>query len=448
VCSTARCGSSRYSSWIEPLQFSDDPAGYGSDGLPRDRELLGWVEAPQGPHELLLERIRGAGGPPAWEVSADSVAQVPQLYDSLGLRKEDALIPAALRELALFGLQLWQWVALFGIAIGSTLVATFAVAIVVRLIAGFTRRTATAIDDELLIEAVGPARLLLAVALASAGLAFLPLPVTAQSVVAAVRTILLVGGATWVVLRAVDALTRAFAWRAARHGQATAGALVAPVRRIAQFVVVIIASGVILSDFGFNVTTLIAGLGIGGIAVALAAQKSIENLFGGLTLFADQPVRIGERCHFADITGTVEDIGLRSIRIRTQERTVVSVPNGDFANLRLENLSRRDKHWFHPVLRLPHDTPAARLRAVLEALREQLRSSADIEHGTERVWLARIGDPIEIEVSAYVAGTDRARFESIAEELQLRLLEAVAEPAGDQTAPRLEAMRKTGSDQR
>jgi MscS family membrane protein len=204
---------------------------------------------------------------------------------------------------------------------------------------------------------------------------------------------------------------------------------------------------VILSDFGFNVTTLIAGLGIGGIAVALAAQKSIENLFGGLTLFADQPVRIGERCRFADITGTVEDIGLRSIRIRTQERTVVSVPNGDFANLRLENLSRRDKHWFHPVLRLPRDTPVARLRAVLEAMRGLLRSAPGLERGTERAWLARIGDQIEIEISAYVPGTDRERFESIAETLLLRLLELSAAPAADQPAPaRLDAVRKTSSD--
>ena len=109
-------------------------------------------------------------------------------------------------------------------------------------------------------------------------------------------------------------------------------------------------------------TAFVAGLGIGGVAVALAAQKSVENLFGGVTLYADQPVRVGDICRFDGRLGTVEEIGLRSTRLRTLDRTIVTVPNADFSNMHLENYTQRDKIWttIHR-LALRDDTRAAAL---------------------------------------------------------------------------------------
>ena len=121
-------------------------------------------------------------------------------------------------------------------------------------------------------------------------------------------------------------------------------------RRVAQALIVAVAAITLLDALGFNVTALVAGLGVGGLAVAPAAQKRIENLIGGVTLYADQPARVGDLCRFGDILGTVESIGLRSTRIRTFDRSVVSVPNAEFANLHLDNLSRRDRFWYHPTL--------------------------------------------------------------------------------------------------
>ena len=108
----------------------------------------------------------------------------------------------------------------------------------------------------------------------------------------------------------------------------------------------------VLSYWGYNTTTILAGLGVGGLAVALAAQKTLENLFGGISVIGDRPVLVGDECRFGDRTGIVTDIGLRSTRIRTPDRTVIIVPNGQFSSMTLENISQRDKIWFHPTLNL------------------------------------------------------------------------------------------------
>jgi MscS family membrane protein len=113
---------------------------------------------------------------------------------------------------------------------------------------------------------------------------------------------------------------------------------------------------VTLHYFGVNPAAALAGVGVGGIAVAFAAQKTLENIIGGVSLIFDQAVRVGDILKVGETSGTVADIGLRSIRIRTPDRTVVSVPNGQIANMTLENISSRDKFWFHPVLALRYGT--------------------------------------------------------------------------------------------
>ena len=123
-----------------------------------------------------------------------------------------------------------------------------------------------------------------------------------------------------------------------------------------------------LHYFGINPTTALAGLGVGGIAVALAAQKTLENLIAGISLITDQAVRVGDTFKLVDDVGTVEEVGLRSTRIRTLDRTLVSVPNGQIANMSLETLSARDKFWFHPVIGLRYETTPVQLKSSITYL--------------------------------------------------------------------------------
>ena len=104
------------------------------------------------------------------------------------------------------------------------------------------------------------------------------------------------------------------------------------------------------------------------MALALAAQKTIENLFGGVAVITDRPVAIGDFCKFGNQVGTVEDIGLRSTRIRTLDRTLLTVPNGQFSSMTLENFSKRDKMWFHLTLNLRRDTTSDQMRTLLDSL--------------------------------------------------------------------------------
>ena len=137
-----------------------------------------------------------------------------------------------------------------------------------------------------------------------------------------------------------------------------------------------------LRHFGVDATPALAGLGVGGIAVALAAQKTLENVIAGASLIFDQAVRVGDALKMGEVQGTVDHIGLRSTRIRTLDRTIVSVPNSQIANISLETLSARDKFWFHPVDR--RSATRARpeqLHAVVDGIRRLLDEHPSVERG-------------------------------------------------------------------
>jgi MscS family membrane protein len=180
---------------------------------------------------------------------------------------------------------------------------------------------------------------------------------------------------------------------------------------------------------------VMAGLGVGGIAVALAAQKTLENVIGGVSLILDRVVLVGDTLKVGGIEGTVEDLGLRSTRIRTSERTVVSVPNGQIANMTLENTSLRDKFWFHPILALRYGTTLPQLEMVLDGIRRLLEEHRDLERESVRVNLLRCGaTSLDVEVFAYVITRDSKQFLEIQERLLLRIMECI-ESAGVEIAP-------------
>ena len=116
--------------------------------------------------------------------------------------------------------------------------------------------------------------------------------------------------------------------------------------RILKALIFVVGVLAVLGSLGFNMSTALAGLGIGGLAIGFGAQQTIANLFGGVSVLGDEVFRVGDVCRFGDRTGVVEDIGLRSTRIRTEERTLLAIPNGTVATINLENLSRRDKILF------------------------------------------------------------------------------------------------------
>jgi len=198
------------------------------------------------------------------------------------------------------------------------------------------------------------------------------------------------------------------------------------VRRTVDLLVLFSGAIMLLSYFNLNVTAALAGLGVGGIAIALAAQKTLENVIGGISIIADRVVRVGDTLKIGTTMGMVEDIGLRSTLIRTLDRSVVSIPNGQISNERLEDLSRRDKFWFHPTLSLRYETTAAQMRSALDAIRRLLLDHASVERDSVRVRFLCFGtSSLDVEVFAYISVIEFVDFLRVQEELLLRIMDAI-----------------------
>jgi len=196
--------------------------------------------------------------------------------------------------------------------------------------------------------------------------------------------------------------------------------------RLLGALVAIVAILTTISILGFNLTTALAGLGIGGIAIAFAAQKTLENLLGGISVLADEVIRVGDYCRFGDRVGTVEDISLRSTRIRTDARTELSIPNGALATMNIENLTRRDKILFNPALGIRCETSADQLRYLLAEVRRMLYGHPKVESDTASIRFASFdSSALRLEISSYVLTRDLSEFAAIREDLLLRIMNIV-----------------------
>jgi MscS family membrane protein len=210
-------------------------------------------------------------------------------------------------------------------------------------------------------------------------------------------------------------------------GRGEMAALLRLARRVVDGMVIAAGLLMALHHFGVDPTAALAGLGIGGIAVALAAQKTLENVIGGLSITLDKALRVGDFIRLGETLGLVDYVGLRSTRIRTLDRTILSVPNGQIANVNIETLSARDKFWFHHFVGLRYETKTSQLRRIIEEIRAYLASHPFIDSGeTVRVRFCRLGPfSLDVEVFAYVVAPDWEVFLATQQELLLEILEIV-----------------------
>jgi len=178
---------------------------------------------------------------------------------------------------------------------------------------------------------------------------------------------------------------------------------------------------------GIPVYGIVAGLGVGGLAIALAAQSTLENLIGGLNLFADKPIRVGDFCQYGDGIGTVEAVGIRSTRIRGIDRTLTTIPNAVLSRLPIVNLSKRDRMLLKAVIGLRYESQPEQLRYVLAKLRELLLAHPKVTPEPARVRFIGFGESsLNLEVFAYVGTDDWNEFLAIQEDIHLRIMEVIA----------------------
>jgi MscS family membrane protein len=230
----------------------------------------------------------------------------------------------------------------------------------------------------------------------------------------------------WMLIAIVDMIMANIAERMIKNGQADATVLLRPARTAIRITLIIIGVITWLDNMGYQVTTLMAGLGVGGVAVAFAAQRSLENLIGSIMIYSSQPVRVGDFCKFGGTLGVVEEIGLRATQLRTLDRSVVHVPNAKFSTDIIENLTQRDKILYRTRLRLSLDTTAKQMQDVLASIRELIEKHEMIDEETSRVRFLEFGEYAqEIELYVYIKTTDFVEYLEHREDINLRVYEII-----------------------
>jgi MscS family membrane protein len=411
--------------WVDLDALSAAPEGNTEDGLPPRRDRVGSIRTQSGPVDVLVDRVR-RNQEWVWEISSSTVARIPALYEEFGYGPLGEWLPAAFFESHLFDLQVWQWLALLLLVPLAYVLAWAITRALQGALRALARRSATPIDDALVGALAAPVRLLVTVLLIALGALPLGLSLGAQRFFWGMEKALGVVACTWLLLRLVDVLGGVLEERLERQGQQSATSLLPLGRKTLKVVVVALAFLAALDSIGFDVTALIAGLGVGGLAVALAAQKTVENLFGGATIIADRPVRVGDFCRFGDKVGVVEEIGLRSTRVRTLERTLVTVPNAEFSSLQLENFAVRDKILFRPRLGLRYETTPDQMRFVLVEVRRLLYAHPKVDPDPARVRFVGFGAySLDVDLFAYVRASDFSEYLEVTEDLNLRIMDIV-----------------------
>lgn len=409
--------------WIDYSRLSSQPRGDLDDGLPPRLERVGTIDGA----EILLERVKGSDGNAVWKFAASTVAHIPELDNRFGYGRLGEFLPAWMFEISLLEVQLWQWTGLLLLVIVVWAVSWVVARLLWVLLRPLVARTATQLDDELLRALLSPFRYAVALGLLAAGSLALALSLPALQLLSNVLKGLAVVAAAWFGLRVVDILADAVRRHLEETDRRAVVAVVPLGARVAKVVLGAIALVVVLQNLGFNVTGLIAGLGVGGLAVALAAQKSVANLFGGVSLIADQPVRVGDFCRVGgNMVGTVEEIGIRSTRLRTLDRTLVTIPNSEFSEMQLENFAARDRIRLHAVLGLRYETSPDQLRAVLAEVRKLLVSHPKITADPARVRFINFGaHSLDLEIFAYVGTSVWDEFLQVREDVFLRVMDIV-----------------------
>ena len=410
--------------------LSRAPEGDRNDTLPPDRERLDSFKWNRQTIELDLQRVTLRSGLQIWLVSSDSLPLIPKIAKLTSSSPIERYLPDPLVKWSLIDTALWRWIALALLAALLVIVSRWLSRLVLFLAEPLLQRIVPNFNRSVLEEFSGPLRLLLSIIAFRAAMEWIDPSALLRLWLGRGLTFLVFAGLAWLGGAVSDVLIRRLRVILEGRHQNFSYSVLPVVSRVMKLTIWLLALAAVLGSWGYNATTIMAGLGVGGLAIALAAQKTIENLFGGVSVISDRPVSVGDFCKFGDRVGTVEDIGLRSTRIRTLDRTVVTVPNSQFSSMMLENFSKRDKMWFHLTLNLRRDTTPEQVRTLLDAVTKILKEHSRVETGSLPVRFIGVGSySLDLEIFAYVLTPSFDEFLELQQELLLAILDAV-EAAG------------------
>jgi MscS family membrane protein len=394
--------------------------------------------------ELVIERVKSGPRSGEFLFSAATVARSEEFYQRVrGLAYTRPVPLEHFREIAIggggwmiplawikalppwlrvpiAGQSVWKWIVLF-LILGCC-------ALLLRLVSRLSRRGS---DQRPLIQAVARLALPLFFLVATPAVTYFALVQinligeVASIIQLAATAIMFLAGA-WIVWRIAPVIAEAIIATPKINTESVDAYLI----RICMRLLGIVAAAGLLAlgaqRLGLPVYGILAGLGVGGLAIALAAQPTIENLIGGLSLFADKPIRVGDFCRYGSDVGTIEAIGIRSTRIRGVDRTLTTIPNGELSKMAVVNFTRRDRMLIRSVIGVRYETSPEQLRYLLVRIREMLLGHPRIYPDPVRARFIGFGaSSLNIEMFGYASTSDWAEFLGIREDLFLRVMDIV-----------------------
>jgi MscS family membrane protein len=410
--------------------LSEKPEGNLHDVAGADRELVDSISVDDSSVDIELQRVELQPGQTGWLFSTDTLTEIPRLHSLAHENGFEKQLPAVLVETRFFDTSLWQWLALVLLVPALGAIGRLVSHALLFLAGRFVPRWRKTLEGMGIRELVGPVGLLLGVAAYGAGLSLVAPSALVRFYISRLLTLLAFMAIAWIVMRLLEILSRRMLSVADVRQRALYSSMLPLALRVTKIFVFVIALLATMSTWGYNTGTIWATLGVGSLAVALAAQKTLENFFGGVSVIGDRPVLVGDFCKVGDMMGIVEEIGLRSTRIRTLARTMVTVPNSQFSTMTIENFTRRDKIFFNPKLTIRCDATSAQMNKLMESFESLLRNYPEVEVGRVPIRFNAIGDySFNVEIFAYIKTRDVDHFFEVQSKLYIKLIELV-EAAG------------------
>jgi MscS family membrane protein len=409
-------------SWISNVQ-----EGKKDDDLVPELDKVGEITLKDKSLDLILERSKDTTGAPIWLFSAQTIKNVP--IDTVQVAQAtlvEKAAPSFLMRNEWRGVPIAHWLGMVVLVVVAYYLAGAITRFLVFFIPLVWRKARLESTAGIIQSFAKPIQLYLGVWLFVVGSRLVGISLVIRQrlsdltiLVGLIAVLLLI----WQLIEFISTLMEKRMRLRENHSGISALLFM---RRAAKVALVILGVLVLLDTLGFNVTTWLTALGIGGIALALGTQKTVENLVGSITLIADHPIRVGDFCKAGNVSGTVEQIGMRTTQIRTGDRSVVSIPNGDFSSMQIENFAPRDKFLFANTFNLRYETTPEQIRYLLVTIRAMLYAHPKVDPAPARVRLVGLGSSsIDIEVWTYISTRDNDEFMEIREDILLRIMDIV-----------------------
>jgi MscS family membrane protein len=409
---------------------SRDPLGRLDDGLPPDQEKITGALGTADKFPIQLVRQEDLQGRKLWYFSRATLDHVPEMYETLTFPEIEKQIPQTLVSHRVLFMPLWQWIAI----LVFLPIALLGGRLITMLIAFVVNRSRKARDKPPLAPQkffrVDPITLTIATVSHYIFVGYIGTSLLYRLYYRHIVWIVLAFDFYWILSRITRAISSRIGSSLTKRGLLAERSIVSLVRRFTEVFIFLVVVLMVLSNLGVDVSTALAGVGIGGLALGLGAQKTFENMFGGVSILFDKVIQIGDTCRVNNQTGVVEDIGLRSTRLRTGERTLLSIPNGILASTVVENLRFRDKFLCQQTIRLRYDLSPDHVRYVLGKIQDLLIEDPKVEDPSARVRFLRFAEyALEVEIYCYILEPEYSLYLATQEQLLLKIMDAI-EKAG------------------